>query len=123
MKGRLTNGKATSRWGRGSALQRTKMLLDRNCEHICPIISVPRVRRDEEGMERRPNRGQALVIPNEEASRRQGCRQHVERTGDVRLGAEAQARRHRPEPVVGRQLRCLCGEATEVIVADTDYAC
>ncbi len=121
MKGRLTNGKATSRWGRGSALQRTKMLLDRSCEHVSPITGVSRIRRDEEGVERGPNSGYALIIPDEETTRKR-CRLHVEGAGDVRLGAEAQGRRHRSEPEIGRQRRGFRSQAAEVIVGDTDYS-
>ena len=35
--GQLPNGKATSTLGRGFALQRTKMLLDRGGEDVCSI--------------------------------------------------------------------------------------
>jgi hypothetical protein len=60
------------------------MSLDRRCGHICPISEIPRVRRDEEGVERCASGGQTLVIPNEEATRK-GCIQHVEGSSDVRL--------------------------------------
>src|SRR5712692_5112055 len=96
----------------------------RVCEHVCRRSCTRRLRLDEEGVEGGTARGQALVIPNEEATCVR-CRQQVERASDMHLVAEARTMvGRRREPVVSRQCRGVSRrEVAEVIVGDADDAC
>src|SRR5260370_26205405 len=63
--------------GRGCNTRSIQKRLVKGGEHICPISCIPRVCLDEKRFEPCPNIGQAVVVPNQKTTRKEG-RQHGE---------------------------------------------